>query len=265
MSNSFKNLVHPVGDEKEYIRSYWDDRAKSFSDLRRLELKSEKTHLWFEELLCHVEPLSQDLQRPLRILDIGCGAGFFSILLAQAGHELEGIDMSPNMVQEAEALAREVLGQDSDKGPQAEVKPTFSCMDCESMAFQDGTFDVLVARNVMWNLPHPDVAYKEWLRVLRPGGIILNFDAEHAKVHHKLNEHQQYADKTVSNDLLTRCHAMYHMLAISGLDRPEWDQALLADYAVQNIEIDTSVAERMYPKEDELYIPAPMFLVKVIK
>lgn len=260
MSNSFKKIIHPKGDEKEYIQSYWDDRAKSFSDLRRLELKSEKTQLWFEELLRHVEPLSQALQRPLRILDIGCGAGFFSILLAQAGHELEGIDMSPNMVQEADLLAREELAS-----KEISQKPTFSCMDCESMSFADASFDVLVARNVMWNLPHPDVAYGEWLRVLRPGGLILNFDAEHAKVHHKLNEHQQYADKTVSDDLLVRCHAMYHMLAISGVNRPEWDQNLLADYQVSQVLIDPGVAERIYPKEDELYIPAPMFLVKVTK
>ena len=33
----------------------------------------------------------------------------------------------------------------------------------------------------MWNLPHPETAYAEWLRVLAPKGILLNYDAEYAK------------------------------------------------------------------------------------
>jgi len=35
---------------------------------------------------------------------------------------------------------------------------------------------IVVARNVTWNLPHPDKAYAEWLRIIRPGGLILNYD-----------------------------------------------------------------------------------------
>ncbi len=40
------------------------------------------------------------------------------------------------------------------------------------------SFDVIVTRNVTWNLPRPDLAYKEWLRVLKPGGVLYNFDAD---------------------------------------------------------------------------------------
>ena len=38
-------------------------------------------------------------------------------------------------------------------------------------------FDVIVTRNLTWDLPHPESAYREWHRVLRSGGILLNFDA----------------------------------------------------------------------------------------
>ena len=41
----------------------------------------------------------------------------------------------------------------------------------------DNTFDMIVSRNVTWNLEHPDRAYYEWMRVLKPGGVLLNFDA----------------------------------------------------------------------------------------
>ena len=38
-------------------------------------------------------------------------------------------------------------------------------MDAENLSFDTNTFDIVVARNVTWNLPHPDKAYAEWLRV----------------------------------------------------------------------------------------------------
>ena len=43
--------------------------------------------------------------------------------------------------------------------------------------FEDESFDVIISRNLTWNLPHPEMAYKEWLRVLKKGGKLLNFDA----------------------------------------------------------------------------------------
>ena len=36
---------------------------------------------------------------------------------------------------------------------------------------------MIVTRNLTWNLPHPEKAYGEWCRVLKPGGLLLNFDA----------------------------------------------------------------------------------------
>ena len=61
-----------------------------------------------------------DSDRSLRILDIGCGAGFFSIILSEMGHTVHGIDITPNMIDEANQLA-ESLNSDA----------TFSVMDAE--------------------------------------------------------------------------------------------------------------------------------------
>ena len=43
--------------------------------------------------------------RKLKILDVGCGTGFFSILLAREGHEVTGIDLTSGMIRGAEILA----------------------------------------------------------------------------------------------------------------------------------------------------------------
>ena len=50
--------------------------------------------------------------------------------------------------------------------------------DAQALDVENNCFDVVVTRNVTWNLPRPDLAYKEWLRVLKPGGVLYNFDAD---------------------------------------------------------------------------------------
>ena len=42
----------------------------------------------------------------------------------------------------------------------------FQRMDAQKLEFADNTFDVVISRNLTWNLEHPDVAYREWVRVL---------------------------------------------------------------------------------------------------
>lgn len=249
MNDSFNHIIHPKEDEKTFITSYWSERAEDFSKLREKELQSPKFLLWRDELVKHIEGKTN-----LRILDIGCGAGFFSIILSELGHTVMGIDITPNMIEESKLLAHSV-------GSTAQ----FAVMDAESLDFDDNTFDIIVVRNVTWNLPHPDKAYAEWLRVIRPGGLILNYDAEHARNHHELPKSVHHAHEYVSDDLKERCHTIYHMLKISSFTRPQWDKELLTKLGASSVSIDPTVGPRIYSEEDEFYIPVPMFLVKVIK
>lgn len=50
-------------------------------------------------------------------------------------------------------------------------------MDAQNLEFEDDVFDVVISRNLTWNLKDPKRAYEEWCRVLKPGGKLLNFDA----------------------------------------------------------------------------------------
>ena len=249
MNDTFNHIIHPKEDEKTFITSYWTERAEDFRKLREKELQSPKLLLWRDELVKHLKE-----KNSLRILDIGCGAGFFSIILSQLGHIVTGIDITPNMIEESKLLAQSV-------GSTAQ----FAVMDAENLDFDDNTFDIIVARNVTWNLPHPDKAYAEWLRVIRPGGLILNYDAEHARNHHELPKSVHHAHEHVSNELKERCHTIYHMLEISSFTRPQWDKELLTKLGASSVTIDPTVGPRIYSEEDEFYIPVPMFLVKIIK
>ena len=139
----------------ETIRAYWSGRIAAYSAVNADELGTIQAKVW-DELIAEQLPW----KHPLRILDAGCGPGFFSILMARRGHEITGGDYSEAMIE----CARENVENHSP-----EASAYFSQMDAQNLTFEDDTFDVVLSRNLTWNLEHPDRAYAEWLRVLRPG------------------------------------------------------------------------------------------------
>ena len=149
--------------------------------------------------------------KKLRILDVGCGAGFFTILLAKAGHQVTGIDLTPDMIKNAKQLAEE---------EQAECE--FAVMDAENPEFPDGTFDVIVSRNLTWTLPHVKHAYGEWLRVLKKGGVLLNFDANYGITDFSNVEDlpENHAHNMLGNEMMRECEEIKRQLPISSYSRP---------------------------------------------
>ena len=94
-------------------------------------------------------------------LELGCGTGFFLLNLKQAGVIDEGhvTDLSPGMVEVAVRNARG-LGFDVEG----------RVADAESIPYDDDTFDLVVGHAVLHHIPDLDVAMREILRVLKPGG-----------------------------------------------------------------------------------------------
>ncbi len=93
---------------------------------------------------------------------------FLPILLAKEGHDVTGIDLTPDMISHAKELAAE-----------EKTVCQFAVMDAENPDFKDEEFDVVVSRNLTWTLPDAEHAYQEWFRVLKPGGMIINLDANY--------------------------------------------------------------------------------------
>ena len=85
---------------KNKVAGYWAKRSKSFSSMKHEEAHSYKSSLWREEFKANLPE-----GRSLRILDVGCGAGFFELVLAPMGHDITGIDLTPEMITEARKLA----------------------------------------------------------------------------------------------------------------------------------------------------------------
>ena len=151
----------------EENREYWSNRAPGYSEVNRLELFTPQRRIWKN---CLRDEISRQFpgRAPgeLHVLDVGTGPGFFAILLRELGYHVTAVDLTPAMLREAKENA----------GPLADGI-RYMEMNAEDLDFPDGSFDAVISRNLTWNLPHPDRAYAEWTRVLAPGGLLLNFDA----------------------------------------------------------------------------------------
>lgn len=100
-----------------------------------------------------------------RVLDIGCGPGWFWAAVADTlPEELEMTlaDLSPGMVEEAVERCRS-LPFKSVAGRQAEAA---------DLPFDDGTFDAVIAMHMLYHVADPAAAIAEIHRVLRPGGFL---------------------------------------------------------------------------------------------
>ena len=237
---------------KDQVKDYWSNRAEGFETQRIHEYDSKKKEQWLAEFRKYLPQ-----GRSLRILDGGTGTGFFACILAEEGHETIGIDISPEMIRHAEHTAS-VLG----------TKTEFAVMDAEEPDFPAESFDAIVARNLTWTLPDLAGTYKRWLDLLKPGGVLINFDADYAKAiddedGQRLPEN--HAHKLVSPALQTENEFITMEVGAYQKPRPGWDVQLLAEAGYEHIQIDFGIYKRIYSEADEFYNPTPIFTIAAFK
>ena len=238
----------------EKIVSYWGNRAEGYSEYNREELAGDKWQDWITEIK---KQLPKKEKSEIRILDIGTGTGFFAFLLSSLGHRVTGIDLTPSMIQEAKEI-----------GQTLHSPAQFRVMDAEKLLFADESFDMVISRNLTWTLPHPQEAYREWQRVLKPGGLLLNFDGNYGKADftgkgEKLPEN--HAHKQIAGDLMQECEAIKDQLEISYHVRPAWDVTALGEAGFEQIKLDLGISKRIYIEKDEFYNPTPLFCIAATK
>jgi ubiquinone/menaquinone biosynthesis C-methylase UbiE len=148
----------------DVIREHWNWRAATFDrELSQGLHSDEQRNAWLRFLGELAGP------PPQRVLDVGCGTGFLALLLAQLGHNVTGIDLSPQMLE----LARR-------KAARANAQIEFRLENAAALTDADATYDLIVERHVIWTLPDPAAGIREWLRVLRPGGRLAAMEEKFA-------------------------------------------------------------------------------------
>ncbi len=250
------NKIQDSGElpSKERIVRYWTMRSDSFAVQREAELQSELHERWLK--LIESELIKTGGAAPLRILDVGTGSGFFAILLAMAGHHVTGIDLTESMIRHAGELAR-IHG----------CHANFQVMDAEHLDFPTESFDVVISRNLTWTLPNPEQAYKEWMRVLKNGGILLNYDADYGAACFTQDGElpKEHAHNKVGQSMMQECQSIKDALSISARRRPDWDVSVFRQMGYEKIQVRRDISEHIYLKKDEFYNPVPLFSLKVCK
>jgi len=151
---------HSIGNNEKRLQEsqqYWDNLASTFDNEPDHGLRDPVIRETWTEVLKNWLPSLH-----ATILDIGCGTGSLSIVLAELGHKVTGIDLSPAMISHAQAKA-------AAHGLQIE----FHVMDAAFPQLSHQQFDVIICRHLLWALPEPEQVLQRWVEFLKQKGRLI--------------------------------------------------------------------------------------------
>ena len=244
-------------------QAYWTGRASGYPAVNREERAGPRRKRWkaclAREFALHFpdRPLSD-----LRVLEVGTGPGFFAILLRELGLDVTAIDLTPAMLAEAKENAGHLAGLIS-----------FMEMNAEALSFEDASFDAVISRNLTWNLPHPEEALAEWTRVLKPGGLLLNFDAnwyaylfdtsaQAAYEEDRANSAREGIPDLNIGENFDVMEDIARRVPLSRVRRPAWDLQQFSSLGLSS-EADEDIWQTVWSEEEKLnFASTPLFLVR---
>ena len=155
--------IIPHRRQQEQVNTYFQSQSSFWKDIYTSDGVYAEIHrgrhtavlAWIDRLA--LAPGSQ-------VLEIGCGAGFMSVALAQRGFRVQAIDATENMVE----LARRHAGESGNTD-----LLSVDVGDVYALAFEDESFDFVLAIGVVPWLGRVELATQEMARVTRPGGYII--------------------------------------------------------------------------------------------
>ncbi|MGV9770645.1 class I SAM-dependent methyltransferase [Streptosporangium sp. NPDC003464] len=165
-----------MSENSASIASFWDASAPSFDEEADHGLRDPDVKAAWAERLRSWMPAS-----PADVLDLGCGTGSLSLVLAEQGHRPVGVDLAPLMIEQARR-----------KLTAAGFDAAMMVGDASNPPAQAGTsFEVILSRHLLWTLPDPQEALRRWIGLLRPGGRLILIEGRWATA--EPGEAQSYA------------------------------------------------------------------------
>jgi SAM-dependent methyltransferase len=192
------------------MREYWDDRAREdpfhFVDTRQTYKQTDEGRFWSEgarDLDTFLGVLGLVVEPGHRVLDMGCGVGRLTRVLAVRAAAVTALDVSAEMLAQAKGLNASLTNVDWVLGDGSSLT-----------GVDDASHDLVVSHVVLQHIPDPQIQLgyvAEFGRVLRPGGVAA-FGLSTDPGLHRAREPGGLRGRIAS--LLGR--------APTGKDRPEW-------------------------------------------
>ncbi len=243
------------------VKNMWEHSA---SEQREFMLNEFKTsgEVW-KKLLGNILP-SFTLGE---VLDVGCGTGFLSVLIAELGFHVTAVDSSAKMLEEARNVAK-------IKGVEQNIN--FIKSDAEEMIFSENQFVAVVLRHSSWLFEDPRLVYEKSYKYLSKGGVLINFDANwllplnnpEVKREFELDEkiliekYGEFMDYYHNKEIME----VLNSLPLSFENRPSWDEKVLRTIGFSSTETKIKLSDNLWDEFSKIrYRQIPTFLINAKK
>lgn len=206
------------------IAIYWDKQSEIWSEEKKEAWLQPVTNYWQQYFKSILPGLTGN-----KVLEVGTASGYFANILASVGYEVTAIDISPNMIEEAQQVSEDL-----------QLPVTYQVMDAQELSFADHSFDLVFTRLMTWTTPDIEKFYGACYRVLQPGGRFLNFDGDFGKCLFSQDGHERYPA-----DIMEQANAIKSQLDISQYKRPERDLEILEKLGFVNVTADLAAEAKI--------------------
>ncbi|WP_400153864.1 metalloregulator ArsR/SmtB family transcription factor [Candidatus Methanomassiliicoccus intestinalis] len=229
-----KSTYRDQNNLQSRVISYWESRANGFNLATNHILDEE-----FSSIKSMLES-NVNINKKMKVLDVGTGAGLMATSFALMGHEVFAVDLSEAMLDYAESNAKN-----------RNVEVILIKSDAQKLPFGNCEFDMVVSKDLLWSLNNPVIAYTELLRVLKPNGYLLIIDGNYYLDLYDSDYKQKKLYKDLKNGKNNSLHAKTNVdnvdfeiirdiardLPLSKMRRPSWDVSTLLSLGVKEINI----------------------------
>jgi len=136
----------------EDVAAFWEGNAETWTRQARAGYDVYRDALNTPAFLAMLPPVAGQTG-----IDIGCGEGGNTRLVADLGARMTGIDVAPTFIRHAVEAGGDIQ---------------YQVADAHTLPFADGSFDFATAFMSLMDMPQPEKAVQEVSRVLKPGGFM---------------------------------------------------------------------------------------------
>lgn len=242
-------MITPAQD---LVTHHWNQRARSYQFNISKDFFTDRVSGRWRGLL--EETLGPG--RPREVLDAGCGPAVLTRLLLDLGHRVTAVDVSEEMLE----IARQKVSQ-SESYRQA----TFQRASVSELPFENDSFDAVLSRYVIWTLPDPIGALREWYRIVKPGGLVGIIDgnwyydyyhnrfkrlwSQLATLHYKIRSGFDPGQKLATG--------YARGLPCSHVRRPDWDVGVLGALGYLDVTVRQGLEQQIWGRVSLHWLKSP--------